>query len=55
MQRDYKNSIVVCKAVGENVRKVVSNAIDYNMYFCMSMAGAVIAGGLNIIGADQHG
>ena len=37
------------------MRKVVSNAIDYNMYFCMGLAGAVIAGGLNVVGADQHG
>lgn len=25
------------------------------MYLCMSVAGAVIAGGLNVVGADQRG
>ena len=41
--------------MGENVRKIVSNAIDYNMYFCLSIACGVSSAGTNVIGADQDG
>jgi hypothetical protein len=46
--------VVICKTVGENVRKVVSNALDYNMYLCVSLVCAVVAGA-NVTGADQQG
>jgi hypothetical protein len=53
--RNHSNPAVICKALGENVRKIVSNATDYNMYLCMSVACGVSAGAMNIIGADQNG
>lgn len=55
LERNHKNPAVICKAVGENVRKIVSNATDYNMYLCMSVACGVYSGGINIVGADQKG
>ena len=55
LERNNTNPGVICKAVGENVRKIVSNAIDYNMYFCLSIACGVSSAGTNVIGADQSG
>jgi len=55
LERNNYNPAVICKAVGENIRKIVSNAIDYNMYFCLSIACGVSSAGINIIGADQNG
>ena len=37
------------------MRKIVSNTIDYNMYFCLSIACGVSSAGTNVIGADQSG
>ena len=54
LARDHRNPVVVCKTVGENVRKVVSNALDYNMYLCVSLVCAVVAGA-TVTGADQQG
>lgn len=47
--------MVICKAAGENVRKIVSNAMDYNMYLAIALTCATSAAGMNIIGADQKG
>lgn len=55
LRRNHSNPAVICKAVGENVRKIVSNATDYNMYFCMTVACGVSAAGMNVVGADQKG
>jgi Na+/H+-translocating membrane pyrophosphatase len=55
LARNHHNPAVICKAVGENIRKIVSNAIDYNMYFCLSMTCGISAAGINVVGADQEG
>jgi Na+/H+-translocating membrane pyrophosphatase len=54
LPRNHANPVIVCKSVGENVRKVVSNALDYNMYLCVSLVCAVVAA-TSVIGADQQG
>ena len=55
LERNHFNSAVICKAVGDNIRKIVSNAIDYNMYFCLSITVAIGTAGINVVGADQEG
>ena len=53
--RNHTNPVLICKAAGETVRKIVSNALDYNMYLAVALTCATSAAGMNIIGADQSG
>lgn len=55
MLKDHKSPLVICKAIGENLNKVVTHTLDYNMYLSMCITGALACGGLQIIGADQKG
>jgi hypothetical protein len=55
MPRNDKSPLVICKAIGENLNKIVTHALDYNMYLSICLTGALACGGLNIVGADQNG
>jgi len=46
---------MVCRSAGETARKVLSDALDYNMYLVIALAAGFSIAGRNIIGADQQG